>query len=68
MDRNPTLTIKRTTTLTVGMLKELLSLMENQETTDAYRNETQIWQGEYGEYEITFDDHGNGVVYACKRV
>lgn len=68
MDRKPTLTIKRTTTLTVGMLKELLSLMENQETTDAYRNETQIWQGEYGEYEITFDKEGSAKLNACKRV
>ena len=46
-------------TLNINELKEALSLMEHQETTDKYTNTSMSINGEYAKIVVDIDDDGN---------
>lgn len=47
----------------INEIKEILSVMENQETTDRYIDTCVHINGNYAELDITFDENGNMHVY-----
>ena len=54
-----TLIIQEGIKLTAGMLEELTTLTQNQNTTDAEYNTSVEWAGNYAVYYYIVDDEGN---------
>ena len=55
-------TCKITRELNLEELKEVVLLMENQETTDKYTSESMRINGDYAEIEVEIDEDGNVIV------
>ena len=55
-------TFKTNRELDINELRELLLLMENQETTDRYESATITIKGDYASIDVEIDEDGNVTV------